>query len=139
MSDPFRVVAIIAAYNEGDIISAVIGHLVKNGIDVYLMDNHSTDDTVDQAKPWLGRGLMQIESFPSDAPSDFPLRGRFAWTAIRSRKQELARELRADWFIHHDADEIREGPWPGVNFKDAIQWVDTLGYNCIDFRTFKFR
>ena len=138
MSDPFRVVAIIAAYNEGDIISAVIGHLVKNGIDVYLMDNHSTDDTVDQAKPWLGRGLMQIESFPSDAPSDSPLRGRFDWTAILSRKQELAREIRADWFIHHDADEIREGPWPGVNLKDAIQWVDTLEYNCIDFRTFNF-
>jgi hypothetical protein len=138
MSEPFRVVALIAAYNEGDIISAVIGHLIKNGIDVYLMDNHSTDDTVEQAKPWLGRGLMQIESFPCDAPSDSPLRGQFAWTAILSRKQELAREIRADWFIHHDADEIREGPWPGVNLKDAIQWVDTLGYNCIDFRAFNF-
>jgi hypothetical protein len=133
MSNSFRVVAIIAAFNEGDIISRVIGHLVENGIDVYLLDNHSTDGTVDQAKPWLGRGLLHIEMFPEEGPP-----GMFDWTAILSRKEKLAAELKADWFIHHDADEIREGPWPGLSLKDAIRWVDTLGFNCIDFCAFNF-
>lgn len=136
MDHPFRVIAIIAAFNEGDIISPVIGHLVQNGIDVYLLDNHSTDDTVDQARRWLGRGLLTIETFPNELEVGCP--GTFNWTAILRRKEELACELRADWFIHHDADEIREGPWPGLTLKESIRWVDKLGYNCVDFRVLNF-
>jgi hypothetical protein len=138
MNEPFRVVAIIAAFNEGDIISRVIGHLVENGIDVYLIDNHSTDDTVEQAYCWLGRGLVKIESFPKEGRSNSDSRGKFDWTAILRRKEELASEIHSNWFIHHDADEIRESPWPGLTLKEAISWVDTLGYNCIDFRVFNF-
>ena len=138
MGDCFRVVALIAAYNEGDIISFVIKHLVENGVDVYLIDNHSTDDTVEQASKWLERGLLKIEIFPEHWPGLSGSFGTFDWTAILHRKEELARELRADWFIHHDADEFRESPWPGFTLKDAIQWVDSLGYNCIDFRVLNF-
>src|SRR3990172_7188962 len=101
MSDPFRVVAIVAAFNEGDIISQVIGHLVENGIDVYLIDNHSTDDTVDQANNWLGRGLLDIEQSPPILPPGFQSPDPFDWSAILRRKEELASELDADWFIHH--------------------------------------
>ncbi|MCI5151334.1 MAG: methyltransferase domain-containing protein, partial [Candidatus Electrothrix sp. MAN1_4] len=57
-TDDFRVIALIAAYNEVDVISSVIGHLVDNGIEVYLIDNRSTDDTVKEASTWLGRGLI---------------------------------------------------------------------------------
>jgi glycosyltransferase involved in cell wall biosynthesis len=138
MDQAFRVVAIISAFNEGDIIAAVIRHLVDNGLDVYLIDNHSTDDTVEQARQWLGRGLLEIEMFPRDLPPGSELTGSFDWTGILHRKEQLAGELSADWFIHHDADEIRESPWPGVTLKEAIRWVDALGYNCIDFRVFNF-
>lgn len=130
----FRVVALISSFNEGDIIAAVIEHLVSNGIHAYLIDNHSTDDTVEQAGRWLGRGLLGIERFPADGDT-----GRYAWGDILRRKEELAATLQADWFIHHDADEVREGPFPGLDLRDAIRWVDLLGYNCIDFRTIEFR
>lgn len=130
----FKVVALISAFNEGDIISRVLEHLVENGVSAYLIDNHSTDDTVEQASGWLGRGLIGIESFPSTGDT-----GRYAWGEILKRKEELAATLDADWFIHHDADEMREGPFPGLNLKEAIAWVDRLGYNCIDFRTIEFR
>jgi glycosyltransferase involved in cell wall biosynthesis len=132
--DDFRVLAIIAAYNEGDIISSVVEHLIENGVEVYLIDNHSTDDTVEQARRWLGRGVVEIETFPPDADDG----SHFDWGAILRRKEELAKTLGADWFIHHDADEIREAPWPGVRLRDAIRWVDVLGYNCIDFRVLNF-
>lgn len=135
MNDHFRVIAIISAFNEGDIISSVIAHLVEHGVDVYLIDNHSTDDTVQQASRWLGRGLIEIETFPDLASTP---EKHFAWTAILKRKVKLAKILDADWIIHHDADEIRESPWPGLTLKEAIHWVDTLGYNCIDFRVFNF-
>jgi hypothetical protein len=134
---PFRVVAIVAAYNEADIISPVIGHLVEHGVDVYLIDNHSTDDTVKEASRWLEKGLLEIERFPKTPPAPGE-KLPFDWTALLRRKEELAQELEADWFLHHDADEIREAPWPGVSLRDAIRWVDRLGYNCIGFRVFHF-
>ncbi len=139
MNDSFRVIAIIAAFNEEDIISSVIRHLVDNGIDVYLIDNHSTDDTVEEASQWLGRGLVHIERFPEPLSPGCESPGCFDWSGILRRKEELATELSADWLIHHDADEIRESPWPGLTLKEAIRWVDKLGYNCIDFQVLNFR
>src|SRR5499433_791621 len=138
MTDSFRVVAVISAFNEEDIISAVIGHLVENGIDVYLIDNHSTDDTTKEASQWLGRGLLQIERFPPSLPSRCETPGPFDWSGILRRKEKLATELSADWLIHHDADEFRESPWPGLTLKAAIRWVDKLGYNCINFQVLNF-
>jgi hypothetical protein len=136
-TDEFRVVAILSAYNEADIISPVIAHLVDNGVDVYLIDNRSSDDTVAEAARWLGKGLLKIEQFPEHEPAPGETLP-FDWTAILRRKEELARELDADWFLHHDADEFREAPFPGMKLRDAIQWVDRLGYNCIGFRVFNF-
>jgi hypothetical protein len=136
-SDSFHVIAIISAYNERDIISPVIGHLIENGVEVYLLDNRSTDDTVEQASQWLGRGLLRIETFPEQLDPAEPA-APFDWGGILLRKEQLAGELGADWYLHHDADEIREAPWPGMSLKEAIRWVDRLGYNCIDFRVFDF-
>ena len=103
----FRVVALISAFNEADVISPVIGHLVENGVNVYLIDNRSTDGTAAAAKRWLRKGLLGIEQFPAEAPAgDGP--PPFDWEAILKRKEALAKELSADWFIHHDADEFRE-------------------------------
>ena len=83
MNDSFRVIAIIAAYNEEDIISSVIGHLAHNGIDAYLIDNHSTDDTVKhpatiptsaQVRDGQGvqsRSLAMIRQVPSTGARSF--------------------------------------------------------------------
>jgi hypothetical protein len=130
MSTTFTVVAIIAAFNEEDIIAESIGDLVKQGVSTYFVDNGSTDGTVEQASRFLGRGLLGIERFPSD---------RFAWREILARKEALAEQLDADWFIHHDADEFRESPWRHLNLRDAIRTVDRAGYNAIDFELLNFR
>lgn len=127
----------MSAYNEGDVISPVLSHLIDNGVEVYFLDNHSTDDTAEQAARWLGRGVIRVETFPA-APAASGEPAPFDWGAILRRKEELANELDADWFIHYDADEIRESPWPGVSLADAIRWVDRLGYNSIDFRVVNF-
>ena len=36
----FRVVAMISAFNEGDVISRVIEHLVDNGVEISAVHNH---------------------------------------------------------------------------------------------------
>ena len=133
----FSVVAIIAAYNEEDVIGHVVGDLIEQGVAVYLIDHRSTDRTVQHAEPHLGKGLLHIERFPPDDDSSAAA-DRFDWERILRRKEALSRELAADWFIHHDADEIRESPWAGVGLAEGIRRVDALGYNAIDFALFNF-
>ena len=125
-----NVVALVAAHNEADVISQVIEDLVVQGISVYLIDDGSTDATVPEASRWLNQGLIEIES---RGPAD-----TFDWLSILKRKEELTSELGADWYIHHDADEFRECPWPGMTLLEGIRVVDSLGYNAIDFRLLNF-
>jgi glycosyltransferase involved in cell wall biosynthesis len=134
--EKFRVVALLAAYNEGDVISSVIGDLIANGVEAYLIDNHSTDNTIDESRKWLGKGLIGIETFPKEV---VPGEGVYMWEAILKRKEELAREIDADWFIHADADEFRESPWQGLTLGEGIEKADRLGFNAIGFELFNFR
>ena len=138
-SRDFRVVAIISAHNEGDVIYHVIGDLIQQGVSVYLLDHRSTDNTVEEAAKWLGKGLLHIENFPDDSRYAEENKSQYIWRDILKRKTELASQLDADWFIHADADEFRESPWPGLTLREAIQVVDRLGYNAIDFELLNFR
>jgi glycosyltransferase involved in cell wall biosynthesis len=134
-SRDFTVMALIAAYNEADVIALVIGDLVEQGVSVYLLDHGSTDATVREAERYLGAGLVHIESLPApDDGSRWP-----AWEQVLRRKEDLAASLDADWFIHHDADEFRESPWPDLRLREAIQRADAQGYDAIDFDLLNFR
>jgi glycosyltransferase involved in cell wall biosynthesis len=132
---PIRITAIIAAYNEADIIAQTVGDLVRQGIAAHVLDHHSTDGTAAALDPFLRSGLVHIEPFP---PAGAAGTDRFPWTQILRRKEALARELDADWFIHHDADEFRESPWPHLNLREGVALVDRLGYNAIDFAVLNF-
>ena len=136
MPSDFSVVAIIAAYNEADIIDQVVSELINQGIQVYLMDDGSTDGTVAAVERHLGRGVLGIERLAD--PDDKGAPDSFDWERILRRKTQLATELDASWFIHHDADEFRESPWSHLSLRDAIQHVDALGFNAIDFTGLDF-
>jgi len=138
-SDQMRIVAIISAHNEGDVIYHVIGDLVKQGVEVYLLNHCSTDNTVEEAAKWLGKGLIHIENFPQEAGYHLVNADKYVWYEILRRKEELAAQLGADWYIHTDADEFRESPWEGYSLSTAIQAVDRLGYTAIDFALLNFR
>src|SRR5882757_8360990 len=136
MPSDFTVVAIIAAYNEADIIEHVVRDLVEQGIGVYFLDDGSSDGTVAAVEPYLGRGVLAIEQL-KDLATARPA-AVFDWERILRRKMQLAGQLDASWFIHHDADEFRESPWSQLSLRDAIQRVDALGYNAIDFAGLDF-
>jgi glycosyltransferase involved in cell wall biosynthesis len=133
MPPAFRVVAILATYNEADIIEHVVRDLIEQGVDVHVLDDGSTDDTVAIVEAFLGRGVVGIE--PLAPPRDSE---GFAWERILRRKEEIARTIDADWCIHHDADEFRESPWVNISLRDAIERVDELGFNAIDFASLDF-
>lgn len=134
-----RIIALISAHNEGDVIHHVISDLVQQEIEVYLIDHCSTDDTIEQASKWLGKGLVRIEHFPDDSAYPDRNREQYVWTDILKRKEELAAMLGADWYIHHDADEFRESPFPGGSLRSGIVLADFLGFNAIDFALLNFR
>jgi hypothetical protein len=126
----FTVVAIISTFNEADIIEQVVRDFIDQGVEVYLLDDGSTDDTVQLIEPLVGHGVRQIERLGLTGGGSSPQ--RFEWSRILQRKEQLAAELDADWFIHNDADEFRESPWPEAPLREAISRVDHLGYSAID-------
>lgn len=126
------VVALVATYNEADVIGWVVRDLVAQGIAVYVLDDGSTDGTVEALEPLVGHGVLAVERLPASDPPSFSL------ARIMRRKEALARELPAGWFINHDADEFRESPWAEADLAAAIARVDALGYNAIDFELLNF-
>jgi hypothetical protein len=124
-----RIVAILASYNEERFIAGCIEHLSGQGVEVYLIDNCSTDQTVSIAKQYLGHGLIGIETLP---------RALYDLEKILSRKESLAYTVDADWFMHADPDEVRLSPWPGVSLAEAFAKVDNEGYNAINFLEYTF-
>lgn len=125
-----HVVALLATYNEERFIKGCLDHLIGEGISVYLIDNESTDRTVEIAQGYLGKGLVGLESLPRD--------GVYRWGEILRRKEELADSLDGDWFVHLDADEIRLAPRSGITLADAFAEVEGQGYNAVTFQEFTF-
>lgn len=127
------IMAMIAAFNEADIIEQVIVDLIQQDVQIYFLDDSSTDGTAEIVARYVNRGVLAIERLPASRD------GAFEWAKILRRKEQLVQELDADWFIHADADEFRESPWPDTSLRAAIGQVDALGYNAIDFELFDFR
>jgi glycosyltransferase involved in cell wall biosynthesis len=125
-----RCLAIIAAHNEERLIGACLEHLVTQGVDVYLIDNESTDGTVAVAERFLGRGLVGIETFARR-------NGTFSLRAQLKRKERLADELDADWLIHQDADEFRISR-RGRTLAEELAVADRRGFNAVNFLEFTF-
>jgi hypothetical protein len=137
----FRALAVMPAYNEGDVIGPAIGALISEGVDVYLLDHRSTDDTVAAATPWLGRGLVRIERFPDESGPGFDERNGdvMVWRDILRRVEQVTGEVAADWYLFVNADEFRESPWPGVTLCDGLREADELGYSAVNFELVNFR
>ena len=123
----FRVRAFMCTYNEEDIIRTVLKHVSSQGVEVHLVDNWSTDRTVERAEKFLGRGLAGITKYPVAGPSP-----TFDLHALLTHVEELSAACDADWCIHYDADEIRESPWHGVSLRDALFRIDGEGFNAVD-------
>jgi hypothetical protein len=126
----FRIVALLTVRNEALYMERCLEHLFAQGIETCVIDNESTDNTLEIAQKYLNRGVFRIETQP------FP--GFFDLVAQLRLKERVSREIDADWFIHLDADEIREAPAPFKSLYEGIIKADQEGYNAIDFEDFIF-
>ena len=77
-------------------------------------------------------GIVRIETQP--------YKGHFSLLDQCRFQEGLAREIEADWFIHHDADEIRESDLGGAQtLRQAISEIDAGGFTAINFDEFRIR
>jgi glycosyltransferase involved in cell wall biosynthesis len=129
----FKVVAIMTAYNEEDIIIPSLLRLNQQGIEVYIIDNWSTDSTFELARQYLGNGVCGIERYPFNGPSEY-----YSWKELLTRVEEVSNTLNADWIIHHDVDEVRCSPWQNVNLKNGIFHAHNSGFDAIDHTVITF-
>lgn len=146
-----RVLAIIPIYNEADILPAVLKHLNTQGVDTYVVDNWSTDETWDMVRACsshLSDLVVGGERFP---PKPVHV---YQWSRILHRAEEVALKYSGqyDWMMLHDADEIRRAPdslyyWEStpnedirkiMTLKEACCWADEHDYNVIDFKVYTF-
>jgi len=125
-----KIVAILASFNEEYFIRASIENYIKQGVEVFLMDNESTDKTVDIAREYLGRGVIRIETIKRY--------GTFRLFEQLKRKEAITDEIEADWYIHADPDEIRLPPRSDQTLCQALEEVDRQGYNAVNFMEFTF-
>jgi glycosyltransferase involved in cell wall biosynthesis len=126
-----RIVAIIAARNEEAYIANSLRHLIANGIYFAILDNASTDSTVEIATGAEFRShLVGIEQIK--------YAGVCNWVHILQRKMEVVDSADADWVIHLDADEIMHSYRPRERLADAIRRIDEQGFNVVNFDEFVF-
>ncbi len=125
-----NVVALLAVRNEEPYLARCLEHFYQQKIETCLIDNGSTDRTLEIAQSFLDRGVIRIEHLP--------FAGVFELETQLRCKERLAAEIEADWFIHCDADEIRQAPKPYATLREGIEAVDRRGYNAIDFDEFVF-
>lgn len=125
-----RIVAILAVRNEALYLRRCLQSLVANGLEVYVIDNDSEDNTAAIAREFLGQGVIGIDQHP--------YRGNFDLARMLQHKTDLCAEINADWFMHCDADEIRQPPSAYSTLSQAVSDVDRQGYSAINFEEFVF-
>lgn len=123
-------VAIVCARNESIHIRRCLRDLISDGIDVILIDHASSDDTVEKARVFLGRGLLSIERLEWN--------GAFSLEDQLNLKRRIIEQVAHDWVIHTDADEWLSSAKPDQSLLDGIRIADSAGANCINFDEFVF-
>jgi len=116
-----NILAVVAVRNEAAMIASCIRHLAVNGVQTYVIDDGSTDDTADVARR---SGIVGLERRTSN--------GIYHWEMLLVRKLEIMEQSGADWLMHVDADERPESPWPSLTLQDAFTRL-SHDYNVVHF------
>src|SRR5262245_54545305 len=125
-----RIVALLTVRNEELYLARCLEHLIANGVSVCVIDNGSTDATPRIADQILGPGVIRHDKTPCT--------GVLPYLTVRQNAERLAAPIGADWFMHPDADEIRESPWAGTTLAQGFEKAESEGFNAINFDEFVF-
>ncbi len=130
MSKDLQIIAILAIRNEEAYLARCLQHLQEQHIRVAIIDNESTDGSLDIAHAFHPHVVEHIQSHPYN--------GYYDWQGLLLAKDRLRRRLNADWFLHQDADEILQSPVQGETLQQGIARAHERGYDAINFDEFVF-
>ena len=119
-----KIVNIMTCYNEIEYIPYTIAYYQSLGIEVFVLDNFSTDGSWE----WLEK-------------HDIPRRrvdtgDTFHMEILQNARLEWMHELKPDWVIYGDADEFLIGVNHPIDM--IIKSLDTTEFNIIKTRLFEF-
>jgi len=124
-----KIVCMLGVLNDEDIIREVIEHLIAQGLQLVILDNGSTDKTLEICKEYLDKGVLTLKQIHTSW---------YKWDLILRMLYDLTIEQNPEWVIRSDADEFLESGQERVTLKDAITKVDSAGFNLIQFDRFDF-
>jgi Glycosyl transferase family 2 len=128
----FRVLAVVIGHNEWDILPHTLRRLVAEGIEVVYVDNWSTDGSFEAVTATFG-DTVRVVRHPATRTA------QMSWRDLLEHTEQVGRASGADWVVHHDADEVREGPWADLSLRDALWNVQQRGFTAVNFRVLVFR
>jgi glycosyltransferase involved in cell wall biosynthesis len=126
-----KILAVIPTYNESDVIYWVIKYLIDQDIDVHILDNESTDSTLDIVKKFPPSRVF-ISSFHTNGEFNEQIMGDNIKKIIKSYEKEY------DWVARINADEFWESPFQNLSLKEGIELADKRGYNAVGVKQFRF-
>jgi len=112
------VFGVVGTWMEEDIIYAVVRHVFEQGVDrVFLLDNGSTDRTVDEA---IAAGAEHIATFWTPTFDE-----KLRYDVLNAEIRSLSRASGVDriWWLVFDADEFVTGP-NGTTVREHLASVD---------------
>jgi hypothetical protein len=114
----FGFFAVLGTWMEEDVVEATVRNAFAQGVDdVFLVDNASTDATVERA---LGAGATLAESFKTKAYEEHV---RVLLMSGVVARVSLEREVDHAWWLYLDADEFPEGPG-GLTIRQYLSGLD---------------
>jgi glycosyltransferase involved in cell wall biosynthesis len=116
--DNFRFFAVLGTWMEEDVVEATVKNAFAQGVEaVYVVDNASTDATVERA---VDAGATLVETF---ATKHYEERVRILLMNGVVARMSLASEARHVWWLWLDADEFPEGP-DGMTIAEYLRTLD---------------
>jgi len=116
--EDFRFFAVLGTWMEEDIVEATVRNAFAQGVEaVFLVDNASTDETVDRA---MAAGATLAESFATDAYEE---RVRILLMNAVVARVSFSSGASHIWWLWLDADEFPEGP-AGLTIADYLRRLD---------------
>jgi glycosyltransferase involved in cell wall biosynthesis len=120
-----KITALLCARNELPYLRHVLPYLASEDIEVVLIDNGSTDGTLDACNKGDFPNVVHVETFPYSGTFDLSRQLEFKWRLVKS--------LTSDWLIHQDADEILQGPTAWGGLRHHIEQANSGGFNVLNF------
>lgn len=121
----------MACRNEAAYLPTCLHHLAMNGIEFAIVDNGSTDHSIEIARS------AEFKPFLVDVRS-VAFTGVFELETMLRAKAALVESIAADWVMNVCPDEILHPNRQGTTLAQEIAEFDRAGFNVVNFDEFVF-